>query len=399
MGLYLSLIVFCFQWTLCYSGIVTDCCSVYRNQVNCPRCRLESIPQNIGKNTTSLSLTYNNIKALKNDNGLISVRGNNLKVLDISNQLSSFSCSGHRLGNFSRLEEFVMSEIDCSMPHPTMFIEMQNLTKLTARSCLLNNNGMFYSQNLFKSLRHLAYVDLSSNQIAHLNASIFEDQADSMKTLIFANNLIDNLPVQTLEIFKSLELFDLRNNFISSLSYSEYSVLETYRSVSNRIKIKLAGNPLSCDCSNLDFLTWVDTTSVIDDKDDLVCIQNNIKVVTFLETLRDFRVECASPVWLIVSISLALGFCVSGILLRFAWRHSVGLRIWCRQPVEQDTFTYDVFISYCSKDCGWIRKTFTTWLDRHGIRYSAEDKTFDTGRDIYDNIMDAIDDSYQSVCH
>ncbi|XP_033755266.1 toll-like receptor 6 [Pecten maximus] len=317
--------------------------------------------------------------------------------MDIRYQIAALPCDGRRIEGLIHLTEFDMSGMDCSFPHPKMFTNMLNLTKLTARGCNLGNSRRFYTNALFKGLNHLSNIDISSNKIIQLNSSTFADQSDSLKMLLLDSNLIENCPIQSLEQLKVLELLDIRNNLIASLTYSEFTLLENYPSASENFKVKLAGNPFVCDCSSMDFLSWISTTQVIYDKDDLVCINNNMKVVELLKTFQDFRIDCTSQFWLIFAVSLAVIFLVLGIVFRLAWRYSVNLRFWCRHQVEHETFPYDIFISYCREDCKWIRKPFTTWLEQHNIRYSAEDKTFDTGLDMCDNIMGAIDDSYQTV--
>ncbi|XP_033755286.1 toll-like receptor 1 [Pecten maximus] len=344
------------------------------------------------------SLIYLNLRHFKftSDFGRLGFIDKNLKILDISYQEPLFTCGGHRFNGLSHLTEFDMSGIVCSFPHPEMFTAMLNLTKLTARECLLGYSGLVHNK-LFQGLTRLTTIDLSSNKIRYLNSSTFKDQSDSMKMLLLADNLIESLPIQSLVRLKVLELLDIRNNLIASLTYSEITLLENYRSVSERFRVKLAGNPVLCDCNSLDFLSWIATTQVIYDKDDIVCINSHMKIVEMLETFHDFRIDCTSQFWLIISISLTVIFLVLGIMFRLAWRYSVNLRFWCRHQVEHETPPYDIFISYCREDCRWIRKSFTTWLEQHDIRYSAEDKTFETGLDICDNIMRAIDDSYQTL--
>ncbi|XP_021372369.1 toll-like receptor 4 [Mizuhopecten yessoensis] len=324
------------------------------------------------------------------------VENNNLKVLDISYQQPSLECGG-RMKGLEHLTEFDISGIDCSTPHPEMFTEMLMLSKLRARESQLGNSRTFHTRSLFKGLDSLSYVDLSSNQIANLNSNTFIDQTESLKTIVLADNIMERLPFQILKQLNVLEMFDIRNNRISSLTYSEYTLLHNYQSKSDNFTVKLAGNPLVCDCESLDFISWIGTTQAIYDKDQLVCVHNNMKIVKLLESFHEFRIHCVSQFWLTVSTSLAVIVLVFGIVLRLAWRYSVRLRSLCRQPVEHDTYPYDIFVSYCREDCRWIRECLATWLEGHDIEYSAEDKTFDTGLDLCDNIMGAIDDSYQTV--
>ncbi|XP_060075271.1 toll-like receptor 6 [Ylistrum balloti] len=340
-------------------------------------------------NLTHFPFTY--------DYGRLSfVEKNNLEVLDISYQLPSFTC-GRKMYGLSHLTGFNISGIDCSSPYPEMFSDMLMLSTLTARECQLANSDLFYTNTLFKGLNLLSHVDLSSNTLTQLNSNTFTDQSGSLKTLLLVDNSLVHLPIEILQQLTVLEMLDISNNLIVSLTLSEINILDNYRSQSEKFTVKLGGNPLVCDCDNLAFLSWLDTTEVIYDKNELVCVDSNMKIVKLLETFHDFRVDCVSQFWLIVSITITVICLILGILFRVVWRYSLKLRFWCRNLVEHDTFPYDIFISYSRDDCGWIRKTLVPWLEQQDMSYGAEDKTFDTGLDICDNIMGAIDDSYQTV--
>ncbi|XP_060072965.1 toll-like receptor 2 type-2 [Ylistrum balloti] len=327
-------------------------------------------------------------------------RNNNLQVLDVSYSGKIMRCSHGIIKGLVHLKELDMSGIDCSLPNPNMFVEYSNLSRLTAKQCNFGNALATNTTSLFKGLNNLSVVDISSNNLVSLSIDLFADQKDSLKYLILAKNHFNHIPSLTISHFSALERIDLSSNLISTLSKSEYSLLDDFKSKSNNFKIVLYGNPLVCSCEQLDLLSWIESTEIIYKKEELTCSTpagSQTSIVEFMEDFDQFKDSCVSQVWLVISIILILVCFVFGVLAREAWGRSVWLRSTCRQPFENLTYKYDIFISSCSEDSSWVAKTFIPWLDSTGIEYCFEDKSFKPGYDLADNIMDAIDNSRQTV--
>lgn len=321
------------------------------------------------------------------------VNGNKLEIMDISYPRQSAYCRSGRLTGLPGLKEFYISGRDCSQPNPKMFSDMRNLSLIEAKHC---NLGMRLSTNetsLFQGLYNLSYIDLSANEIQRLQMVLFKDQSQSLRNLILSENRMLHLPASIENTLNSLELLDISHNGIVTLEATDCSVLDTMKAKTDRFIVKLTGNPFVCNCDNLDFIRWMDRTDVVYDKNNIQCVTADGSRVTFgtlLEDLHSFQASCVSRFWLIVSVTLLILITVFGTVSVILWRYSVKLRVWCRRPKEHG-FTYDVFLSYSHKDSGWIAKTLVPMLEQEGIRYCCYDKDFDPGKDIADNIMDAID--------
>ncbi|XP_060072980.1 toll-like receptor 2 type-2 [Ylistrum balloti] len=330
----------------------------------------------------------------------LTIADNNLKVLDISYSNGHPSCSYSIIKGLVNLKDLNMSGIDCSNPNPKMFSEFPKISRLTASQC---NLGMFLATpatSLFKGLYNLSVIDVSSNNIVSINVDLFADQVESLKSLSLAGNHMDHIPLQMLENVTAIERIDLSNNFITTLSDTEYFFLEKLKSKSEDFTILLLGNPLVCSCDNLNFISWIESTKVIYKKEELTCFTtggSQMKIGKFLKSFDQFQDSCVSKLWLIITLTLIMVFFLFGILTREVWKRSVRLRVFCRQPLEHITYANDIFISYCDEDSSWVAKTFIPWLEENEIEYCCEDKNFAPGRDKADNIMDAIDNSRQTV--
>ncbi|XP_033729986.1 toll-like receptor 8, partial [Pecten maximus] len=260
---------------------------------------------------------------------------NSLKVLNISHSNRHPRCSYAIIKSLVHLKDFDMSGVDCSEINRNMFSEFPNLSRLTARQCDLKKVIAFNIPSIFKGLHNLSFVDISSNDLDSLNIRLFADQKESLNSLTLSRNYFDRIPTQLLTKLTVLERLDMSNNLISTLKEPEYALLEDLNTKSGKMQIVLFGNPLVCSCDNLDFLSWLETTQAVYKKHDLMCSTpegNQMKIGEFLDSFGQFKEDCVSQTWLIISITLTVLFFVLGFLSRAALRRSVWLRVVCRQP-------------------------------------------------------------------
>ncbi|XP_033761928.1 toll-like receptor 4 [Pecten maximus] len=324
---------------------------------------------------------------------------NNLHVLDLGNPTRTPRCSYGFFTGLIHLTELDISGFECSTPYLETLTEMHNLTRFGASHCSLGDS-FTANTTLFKGLYNLTSVDISSNNIKTLNIQLFEDQKDSLHTLVLAQNNMERLPTGLLQSLSVLERLDMRKNLITTLTISEYVALDEMQRRTERFRINLSENPLVCSCHNVDFISWIETTRAIYNKEELVCSVpggKQMKIEEFLEMFDQFQENCVSQFWLIVSVTLCVLLIVLGIASRESWRRSVWLRVRCREPSAYNKYPYDIFISYSDEDSCWVANTFAQWLNEKGIQYCLDEKSFNPGCDIADNIMDAIDSSRRTV--
>ena len=58
--------------------------------------------------------------------------------------------------------------------------------------------------------------------------------------------------------------------------------------------------------------------------------------------------------------------------------------------LEDQRFDKDVFVSYSSKDYGWVKQNLQPLLDRHGVQYIIHSRDFKPGKAFLDNMADSV---------
>jgi Leucine-rich repeat (LRR) protein len=117
----------------------------------------------------------------------------------------------------------------------------------------------------FPALSTLEELDLSNNHINHLPLDMFASLM-SLRHLNIANNELHSLDI----LFPaSLQTLDLSGNLLSSLDSTATARIDELPAV----LLYLHSNPLQCDCSKVEFLSWYHTTSTkIHGKELLTCL-------------------------------------------------------------------------------------------------------------------------------
>ncbi|XP_033741585.1 LOW QUALITY PROTEIN: toll-like receptor 2 [Pecten maximus] len=344
-----------------------------------------------------LNVSHNNVHDF--DNIHFSFK-NSLKLFDISYQRKGRFRHPIYGKELTHLEELYVSGMNCYHFRCMDFNGMKNLTKLEAKQSNLKNDFLSVnSKSVFIGLRNLTYVDLSVNHLNEWDSLTFHDQRQSLKVLLISENEINVFPTQALETLEQLEYVDIGNNALTTLTLSDYNVLDKLKQQSTKFLVNLHGNPLLCSCDDLDFLRWAVRTTVLYDKENLRCATphgDSIRIKYLERNFERFEVDCASFSWLIVSILLLVVMFVLVTLSLVSWRYSAKLRVWCRQPADGE-FTHYAFISYSDKDSKWVRDQLTSHLEQEGLSFMCADKDFEPGKDIATNILDAIDSCYKSV--
>ncbi|XP_069132667.1 toll-like receptor 4 isoform X1 [Argopecten irradians] len=315
---------------------------------------------------------------------------NSLRSFDISYQRKDMFMSIIHGKDISHLEELFVSGMNCTHVRCIETAPMTKLSKLEARQCNLRNDFLLLnSTSLFRGLTNLIYLDLSANYLSQWSPILFNDQKQSLNVLLISQNEIDVFPTEALNVLEQLEYLDISNNALTTLTLSDYELLEKLKQRSPKLLVNLHGNRLVCSCDDLEFLLWMLSTTVLMDKDNLRCVTSlgdSITIKHLQENFDQFEIECASISWLIVSIVLLVVMFLFLTVSFVSWKYSAKVRIWCRQPLEGN-FTHHAFISYSGKDETWVRKHLVPYLEQDEISFMCEDKDFKPGKDIASNIL------------
>nr|XP_055056960.1 CD180 antigen isoform X1 [Misgurnus anguillicaudatus] len=164
------------------------------------------------------------------------------------------------------------------LTQPELFRQVPLLETLILSACGISA----FNDNLFKELTHLKQVDFSENQLIRFSTSAFY----SLKflQLNYANN--------------SIMLVDVKN----------------VKDLGNASTVDLSNNPLICNCSNFEFIQWVE--------------ENAFKVRQLTETtcngtgrrIIDVHLHCDFPVGMPVLVVIVIVLCVILFILVFIWR-------------------------------------------------------------------------------
>ncbi|XP_066452331.1 chondroadherin-like [Eleutherodactylus coqui] len=276
-------------------------CLPIQQHIICTHANLTSIPPEIANSTVELNMEYNNLTFLQRfhqdlpDMRSLFLRNCNIKIIKSdafqkatgvqhlfldSNEIEELE--NGTFDNLSNLLYLYLQKNRISYLPSGIFSSLKNLVALYLRYNLLTE----ISDRSLKSLTQLRWLDLGFNMIANISVKAFDDSV-FLRKLDLQNNLLTSVPsfnfkinLQMLHLsgnrirklssasfsrnlktirelyvdnmglkkvtnlvfsrLRRLEVLDLRNNSLTSLSVS--------RLKSSTI-VYLSGNPWKCDCS------------------------------------------------------------------------------------------------------------------------------------------------------
>nr|XP_022300603.1 toll-like receptor 1 [Crassostrea virginica] len=325
-------------------------------------------------NLTELYLMYNNLPC----QNMTSLQLPALEILDISRNFCNEMSS--------RLLEFTL-----------------NLKRFSASGSELNFTGSLSDGTIFRGLKKLEEVDLSSNGIYVLPLTTFEDQKYSLKSLNLDSNGLSSVPVSHL---KNLSVLYLRYN---QLAFFSESGIRNAMSLS-KATLFIKGNPISCECTHVSSLKWLRINQdKFGDLNETYCIDNKeMSITNFFQeaSFVQFELRCQTKEWLIAS-SIMLFLVIVGvhvpivikryrvhvdyIILRLRSRSRGVMRTRYSQSCQ-----FDAFVSYAEEDYR-LACLFYRVLHHRGLKISLPDKDFLPGLSKVEQMLQCIDDSQKVV--
>lgn len=358
------------------------------------------------------NLTYLNISSLfPHLNPLpqnITIRnGKQLKTLDMS-YLGLAYCS-FTVFSLENIETFSLEGNICKHFADTAFDLMPNLRRLSLSSMLLDPDFVSTrAKRVFQNLTKLQVLDLSLNNLLHVNADMLQTQTD-LRELDLGSNRLQSVSID-LQYHRELRRLDLRKNMMTTLTLSERRALDELAD-RHHFRLLLQGNPLACSCFNLDVVPWLWHTKVQLDGDgrpaNYTCTTEKGEVTStevvmaqWLERWRGcvggqiFSIALSAFLVQILLLTIAFFISRSWTQLYYAWRAIRNLRLPRRQ-----NFWKDAYLVYADADddvslaCLTLRQILE---ERHGVRLLLRNRD-EVGGHIAENIVQHIDDSWKVV--
>ena len=340
---------------------------------------------------------------------------NHLVELDLSYR-NAYSVTG-TLECFWNLKFLNIRGVRLSYLDPLVFHDMVSLQVLLSDNVFSSNNmlGKDSGNKFFENHKELVYLELSRNGIDVLHKEVFKN-LNQLRFLNLSYNQIQHLNDE-FENLTSLEHIDISHNALTRMPIRLLSVLERNMRQNNSIKgiINMVGNPFQCSCTLVLEITRIQTskvkvTSLNSTQDHLSCISQNGTRIPFSQVRKQLISSChaSSDVTPIVFLTFVYPLCLIVISLltcgyRYIWWvkyfwYTI-LHLFHKKKQERRNYKFDAFISYCSKDEDWVIRKLVANLEKENSKYNLclHYRHFVPGRNITDNIIAAIQTSRKTV--
>ncbi|XP_067305418.1 trophoblast glycoprotein [Pseudorasbora parva] len=321
-------------------------CSCESTVVNCVSQNLSSIPQPLPENTTTLNLSGNNITSLNSDSFPWPLE-----------HLTSLYVSGSRVMHldsivFKNLPSLRLLDLSNNMISEVEALPQDNkIEVLNLGGSLFNYSSIDVFTNLFQhSLSKVSRLDLSNNGLIFLPNGIFTNLPD-LTVLDLRNNTLVSFGDGTFAN-QALKELDLRDNALKVLPNE---TMDELRLIPD-LRVRLAGNPWSCDCDIEETLIWLERHDFVVDRLNLTCsYPTELKNAPLLH-LEQSQLPCwrnagdidraLEPSYAFLGMVLAL---IGVIFLLVLYLNRKGIKKWmynirdaCRDHMEGYHYRYEI---------------------------------------------------------
>ena len=268
---------------------------------------------------------------------------------------------------------------------------------------------------IFKNLHNLTNIELSYNRIQSLPDGIFKSLF-SLENLTLRSNLLREFNMR-IDHMKNLKIIDLSLNQLSEIPKKLRQQIDEITQ-HHEVIVNLTGNPMRCNCENVDFIRWIVQTDAV------VLFGQNDTCQTKLSTSNHFRIDkapelllllgskCRSFTVLIVIMSCLLVsmVCITacGLVYRYRWKlrylyYMTKSRYKGYSTVDkktqEDVYEFDAFVSYADEDRQFALHEILEKVEKaSNLKLCFHSRDFIPGFDIAENITNAIHNSRKTVC-
>ncbi|KAK6964222.1 TLR cluster1 member 26 [Biomphalaria glabrata] len=303
-----------------------------------------------------------------------------------------------------KLRELYLSFNDVSIVSRDILDSYPNLEILYLDNCNLSSAVMSeYSHRFFRRLVNLTKLDLSYNALDLFSTVSFLNNR-KLAYLNLAGNRFNDIPFD-FKLTPELRYLDMRQNVVTAVSKRDRDIMEDNRERLGSFQLFLADNILSCGCEHIDFLQWLQLTSVqLDNNSNFTCI-NSEGVLTYTLLylqLEDLWRQCWGR-WFFNFSFILLFVIVIGHLLVFLWVKNKTVIIsnvfqfFTNLRLKKVTdYRYGVFIGYCNCDYQFACVTLREYIEEKlKLTTFLQDRDLLPSSAVSDGIMEAMTSSYR----
>ncbi|KAL2770746.1 toll-like receptor 5 precursor [Daubentonia madagascariensis] len=382
-------------------------------------------------------IQYQTFRFLEKLNTL-DLRDNALKTLSFIPRISAIFLGGNKLvtlpkisltANLIHLSENRLENMDdlyflLQVPHLQILILNQNRLSSCNRSPTPSKNlsleKLFLGENMlqlawetglcwdvFKGLSHLQILYLNNNYLNFLPPGVFSDLTALRGLSLNSNRLTvlssDDLPanleildvsrnqllVPNPDLFVSLSALDITHNkFICVCE------LSPFLSWLNQTNVTIFGSPADISCTYPNSLSEISLYSISTEGCDEEEVLKSLKFSLFIL----FTVTLTVFLMSVFIVTKFRGFC-------FICYKTTQRLVFKDHPqgTEPDTYKYDAYLCFSSKDFEWVQNALlkhldTQYSDQNRFNLCFEERDFVPGENHIANIQDAVWSSRKIVC-
>ncbi len=299
---------------------------------------------------------------------------------------------------------------------------------------LQGNKIVFSDETLMSDMPSLKVLLLGNNDIK-LQGDLDFLLLGNLTVLDLENCRIDHMPVNSLTMLRRLEILNLSRNMLSefevnianlgnlkllNLSNNDIRTLGEYlrRQLDTQdATLDISGNPLSCYCDNIDFVQWLQSTSIqFVRKDVTKCSHPTLQLVSpWKVDVNALHRACIHFDAIMSSVGSASGMALVITAIFVLYKRRWRIRYWLyaakeswRQRREQGEglplltkeYTYDAFVAYSShgEERSWVHTTLREKLEsEHGLKLCMYHRNFKVGRNLAETIVEGINSSNKTL--
>ena len=310
--------------------------------------------------------------------------------------------------NIKRIEAFAfrnlalrtLSLMHCNIDlnvvaQPASFAGIPNLEFLQASHNLVRDLSKPTFYQIFGSLKNLKKLYLGNCGIYSISKAMFENTTGLISLYLYSNK-ITAIPDGAFDYLKNLTNLSLSENQIKIVREETFGP-----ATRKRLRhLDLSGNPFVCDCDLRWFQGWFTSSPSVFSKayGNYACA--NIPD-TRLKNFRQAEQACLlSRETNTAVIGSVVSFLITLTIVSVMYQHRWHIRLMLafrghgeimRRRLQEENFTYDVFVSSAEEDEDWVLEELLPTLEgRLALRVCFHKRDFVPGKNILNNIVDSV---------